>query len=173
MAITYYPQNSNTDTGCDNTAGANNPHDMSKTQGTPTTHTNDLTGITAYRLERSYQIDVSGDTTLLTGSQSYDVSLDFASSSRVNVRARLAAVDDTGCARTTSAYSSPMVNPSGIQTFSLTLNRASTDEDLELQIEAEQNNTHGTREFVLNVQDADTHVIAPEAAGGDRQRMIA
>ena len=164
MAQRYFPQNANADTGCD-VGAADGDHDMSKTQGTTTTHTSNVAGLTSYTLVRSYQIDATADS-ILTGSQTYDLSISINTLTKCDVRFRIAAVDDTGCARTFSGYQEYLsATGSGVKTFSLTLNKAASDEDLEIQVEArELAGSHGTRRVILDVQDANTWIDAPTAA---------
>ena len=171
MAVRYFPQNSNADTGCD---AATNPHDMSKTQGTSTPHTTSSAGIATYSEQRSYQIDATADS-ITTGSQTYNLSVDITTLTKTDVRFRLRAVDDTGCTRTNSSgYQEYLLAAgAGIKTFSLTLDFTAADEDLELTMEIRETNAHGTREIIVNVQDADTWVDAPTAAaGGSKQVAI-
>lgn len=164
MAQTYYPQDSNTDTTCDYGSSAYADHDMSKTTGTSTTHdVTDASG--SFTVQRTYAIDVSGDG-ITTGSQSYDVSLSINSLNKSNVRVRLAAVDTSGCARTYSGYSTTWTS-SGVQTDTLTLNFAATDEMLELQVEVQ--NTGKGNSCIIDVQDANTFVTAPTGGAGGAQ----
>lgn len=174
MAQRYFPQNANADAGCDAGAlsGAGD-FDMSKTQGTTTTQTINVSGVTSYTLSRSYQIDATADS-ILTGSQTYDLSISINTLTKCDVRFRIAAVDDTGCARTFSGYQEYLsATGSGVKTFSLTLNKAASDEDLEIQVEArELAGSHGTKQVILDVQDANTWVDAPTAAPSGGPRAI-
>lgn len=163
MPTSYYPQNTNTDGTCD-AGAASGDHDMAKTAGTPTTHTTDTTGITSFTLDRSYQIDVSGDSPA-TGSRTYNLSISVNTINRTDLRFRIAAVDTTGCARTYSSYSSTYTT-AAVHTFSLTLNFAATDEHLELQVECQENTTHGGRDYTLDVQSSNTWVEAPWPLAG-------
>ena len=155
MPTTYYPQNTNTDATCDYGA-VQGDHDMAKTAGTPTTH-NMASASATYTVERSYQIDVSGDSPT-TGSQTFNCSVSINTIKKLDVRFRLAAVDTTGCARTYSGYSS-VYTTTGTKTFSLTLNFGAGDEHLELQVESQ--NTGKGYDGIIDVQDSNTWVQAP------------
>ena len=148
---------------------------MSKTQGTSTTHTTDAAGLTTWTEVRSYQINVTGDSPV-TGSLSYDLSIDLITITKADCRFRIRSVDDAACTRTNSSgYQTYVggVDAAGIKTFSLTLNFTAADEDLELTMEVQENTTHGTRQIQINVQDADTWVDAPwPEAGGSKQVAI-
>jgi hypothetical protein len=160
MPTKYYPQNTNTDTNCDEIGDATNDHDMSKTVGTSTTHTVDTTGMTSFTLIKTYQLDVSGDSPIF-GSQTYNLSISINAISRTDVRFNISSVDRTGCLPGgTSSYSATFTTAT-THTFSLTLSFATGDEDLELRVEAQQNSTHGGRSITLDVQDANTWVEAP------------
>jgi len=174
VATRYFPQNTDVDAGC-NAGAATGDHDLSTTQGTSTGHTTDTSSMGAFTLIRSYQVDVTGDSPVF-GSQSFDLSVDITALSKSDIRFRLAGVDDTGCVRTNvSGWQTYLeVAGVGIKTFSLTLDFTAADEDLELQVEAQNNSAHGGRTVTINVQDADTWVDAPwpAAAGGSKQVAI-
>lgn len=164
MAIRVYPQDSNTDTECDEGATSGD-HDLSQTQGTTTTHNTNVAGVTSFTLYRTYQMDVSA-LGVLAGSQTYNLSLSLAVVTKCDLRVRLAAIRQSDCIETYSSYSATFT-AAATETFSLTLNyNGTTHEDLRLEVEAMENNNHGTREFTLDVQDVNTWIDMPEAAAG-------
>jgi hypothetical protein len=171
MPQRYFPQNTDDDAGC-NASAADGDHDLDKVQGTTTTHTSDVAGVTSYTLVRSYQIDITGDS-ILTGSQSYDLSISIATLSKCDVRFRIAGID-SGCLPTISGWQEYLVAAgAGVKTFSLTLNLGAGDEDLRIEVEArEESGSHGTRQVILDVQDANTWVDAPTAATAAGPRAI-
>jgi len=168
MPTKYYAYSSDVDTTCD--AGSS-PHDLNKTApGSSTSHNSNMAGVGTYTEQRSYQINVSGDSPI-TGAQSYNLSIDLTVITKADVRFRIRSVDRTGCGRTNSSSYQEFLAASttaGIKTFSLTLDFTSSDEDLELTVEArEESGSHGTREFTISVDDNDTWVEAPwPAAAG-------
>jgi hypothetical protein len=118
--------------------------------------------LTSYTLLRCYKDDVSGDSPI-TGSETYNISVDVTVLTKCDIRFRIAAVDTTGCARTYSGYQEFLaITGASIKTFSLTLNFGAGDEHLELQMEGRQESgAHGTREVTISVDDNDTWVEAP------------
>jgi len=168
MPTKYYAYNVNVQTTCDDLSPQDGDHDMIDTApGSATSHNSNVSGLTSYTLLRCYKDDVSGDTPL-TGSQTYNISVDVTVLTKCDIRFRIAAVDTTGCARTYSGYQEYLVaTGTGIKTFSLTLNFGAGDEHLELQMEGRQESgAHGTREVTISVDDNDTWVEAPWPVAG-------
>ena len=162
MPTKHYPLSSDIDATCNSGIGVD--RDMTKTAlGGATADTFNVAGVTSYTEQASYMIDVSGDSPI-TGSQTYNLSIDLTALAKADVRFRIRAVNDTGCVRTNSSgYQEYLVAAgTGIKTFSLTLDFTAADERLELAVEGrEQSGAHGTRSITISVDDDDTWVEAP------------
>jgi hypothetical protein len=161
MAIRCYLRDTDVDATCN--VGTLD-FDLSTTQGTTTTQQISSVGNSSYTHAASYMIDLSADSTVLHGSQTYNLSISINSVSNTNWRCRLRSVDTTGCSRTNSSgYQTFAGGETGTQTFSLTLNHPTTDEHIELDIETQQTAPHGTRRVTLDVNDVNSWVDVPQA----------
>ena len=154
MAVIYYPQNTNADTTCD--FGTGTPYDLSKTAGTPTTHTVDTSGLTAWTVALTYNMVVTGDS---PSGNTYDFSISLATVTNSEVRLRIYEVNSS-CTLIDLTGLSATYSSSGTYTGTLTMAIGSwtTGTRLELQVEMQRASTHGTRQVIVDVQTANTYI---------------
>ena len=170
MPTKYYPFSTNVSGTCD--SGVGSDHDMFDTAPGGSTSHNDTNPGGSYVEVRSYIVDVSGDSPV-TGSQTYNCSVDVTVLSKCDIRFRIRAIDTTGCGRTNSSgYQEYLVGTgTGIKTFSLTLDFTSSDELLEFVTEIrDEAGSHGTKQATVSVDDNDTWVEAPWPVAGTVQQ---
>lgn len=164
MATKYYPQNSNT-VSCDYPVGT--PHDLAVAAGTPTTHTDDTSGIGSWTTIRSYQLNIG--TGLMAGGDILNFSLSINTISNTDVRVWARYVDSV-CGNSAFSGFSSTFTTAAVHTGSLTMSSplATTPLQICLIVDAQRNLTHGTRSVTIDVQSSNTWIEGPWGGAGRR-----
>jgi len=156
VATKYYPQNSNT-VSCDYPVGS--PHDLATTAGTPTTHTDDTSGISAWTTIRTYQLNVG--TGLMSSGDTLNFSLSINTISNTDVRVWAFYVDGSCSSVGLTGYSATFTTAT-THTGSLTMSSISPGgTHICLVVDAQRNLSHGTRSVTLDIQSSSTWIEAP------------
>ena len=162
MATRYYLNDTNNETTCD--SGWNDPRDLTKTQGTPTTITSVGTQSVPFTQLINWIQDVSGDSPT---SGTFDTSLDVQTSdaaSEWEYRIAVAFINGScsrGATEGTDIDTGPTLTGTGIKTDTTASLTWGSYVQLHVQFQGRKIGSHGNKSSTINVNDADCYVDAP------------
>jgi hypothetical protein len=168
MATTYWLDDSNVDTTCDDGV---NPRDMDKVFGSANTVTFS-TSLSIMGDRGAFAINVGGDRPG-TGSGSHTISVDVSANSGIgNAELVLRAIDPAGC--TIDASTSVMtISGTGVQSFTRSLVWGATSSILWLAVRLQFTGmAMGTKSITIRTNDVDSFVISPWPVPRPRRAVI-